>query len=111
MTKKKPTKKKLIDLTYKVLRHWENNVVFATNGRGYCRKDENCAYCKEYVRAYTIDPCFGCPVYIDTLSHGCHDTPWIYTVAYALEPTWNEFQYLLNVAYSQGLESKYMEEL
>jgi hypothetical protein len=103
-------KKKLIDLTYKVLRHWEDNVVLATNGLRYYRNCAGCAYCDVYGGLY-INNCIGCPVYIDALCGGCYGTPWEDTEAYGMEPTWDEFQYLLNVAYSQGLESKYMDEL
>jgi hypothetical protein len=90
-------KEKLINLTYDVLRKWEK------------RDDSECPYCREFnsIGLDIEDPyvCVGCPIMTDTGSTLCLDTPY-YFGGYQLE-----FDYLLNMAYSQGLESKYMEEL
>ena len=90
-------KKELIDLTYRALRKWERIVLTGDVGA--------CPYCL----VFDHNDCIGCPVFLDTGTRGCHGTPFF--DGFSKADDWSEFQYLLNVAYSQGLESKYMEEL
>jgi hypothetical protein len=98
-----------IDLTYKVLRHWEDNVVKASNNELHYDdyQDDKCAYCRSF------HFCYNCPICHDTGEEGCDNTPYRdYVVEYEnLSAVELEFLYLLNVAYSQGLEGKYMGEI
>lgn len=107
------TKAKLKELTYKVLRHWERNIDRAIDGylnHGH-RDSDACAYCQFYGDIFSTNCEDGCPVWLDAGEHGCRDTPWAATKTLFPKDVWDEFMYLLNVAYSQGLEGKYMEEI
>ena len=105
-------KTELKKLTYKVLRHWENNVVAAVkvDRERWSKSWQVCAYCREWLHQFA-GGCRGCPVFKDTELTNCEGTPYSETNYLDRDDSWTEFQYLLNMAYSQGLEGYYMKEI
>ena len=103
-------------LTYKVLRHWENNVVASEikKSREYSDYCNSCDYCKDnfFLDYYKKKVnCKNCIIYKDTGEYRCEKTPWYNCNYFKPETIWEEFLYLLNLAYSNGEESLYMDEI
>ncbi len=105
-------KTELKKTTKKVLDHWEDNVEKAAKDRTVHTGCQDCSYCNNFLFQY--ETCKGCPVFEDTGIVGCQETPWVRTKNLALyrfmagegkllEACWDEYLYLLNVAYSQDL--------
>ena len=106
---------------YQVLKHWEDNVVLSGGGESYRRDAEVCAFCKKchLCMVITRNPEDGlptisknkCPISDDTGKIYCYGTPWCYTFTMLPEPTWEEFLYLLNLAYANDMADEYMDEI
>lgn len=97
---------------YNVLRRWEDNVVRAEKGSPYVRGPHQCAFCMACGHSLFKDAkCWLCPIDQDTGFDSCVGTPYLRTCHYGIKETWEEFQYLLNLAYCNGMEKMYTEEI
>jgi len=127
---KKPRKvgeRRMRSLTRRVLKHWRRNVILSEEAKetgcevklwstvngGFSKRGEDCAYCNVFVHDQNIsnkDHCIGCPIRLDTGRVGCNRTPWLSADAWKPKTIWTEYMYLLNVAYSQGLQPTLKEQ-
>lgn len=101
---------------YKVLRKWEDNVVASLEGksREYSTVTNGCEFCRlSNINRTNQDTgaCWTCPISTDTALKFCGGTPYYSTGYNKPKQNWEEFQYLLNLAYANGMESLYMDEI
>ena len=80
---------------------------FVIDGQSYNFGFRGCALCSLYGN---MGYCTECPISLDTSTCGCDKTPWKEVVLSFNESSkkrsaciWLQYEYLLNVAYSQGL--------
>ncbi len=104
----KYTKKQRVNATYKTLRKWENRVVGSIIDDRSLYYDNTCGFCRLFS---DNRHCKGCPVAFHSGDYACDNTPYSDTWFAEPQSNWDEFMYLLNIAYFEGLEGKYMGEI